>query len=258
MIYAYTGGKALDAGKPCIVFIHGALQDHSVWTLLARSFASHGRAVLAPDLPGHGRSGGAPLESIEAMADRVLELLDANGVEQAALVGHSMGSLIALEAAARAPARVASLVMIATAYPMVVADRLLATAATSADDAIDLVNGFSFSSIAAKPSYPGPGSWLQGGNRALMQRLQAKQITTNLFVRDFSACHAYANGLDAARRVMCPTTLLLGSEDRMTVPSAAQALVDVLKPTVVRIAAGHSLMAEAPGEVLAALQIALR
>ncbi|HTJ04217.1 MAG TPA: alpha/beta fold hydrolase, partial [Caldimonas sp.] len=99
--YAYTGGKAFDAQLPCVVLLHGALHDHSSWTLAARWFAHHGHAVLAPDLPGHGRSAGAPLASVEALADWLLALLDAAGVGAAALVGHSMGSLIALEAAAR-------------------------------------------------------------------------------------------------------------------------------------------------------------
>ncbi|HKW82710.1 MAG TPA: alpha/beta fold hydrolase, partial [Burkholderiaceae bacterium] len=89
--YAYSGGKAFDAGLPCIVFIHGALNDHSVWTLLARWFAHHGRAVLALDLPGHGRSDGPPLANVEALADWLPALLDAAGVRKAALVGHSMG-----------------------------------------------------------------------------------------------------------------------------------------------------------------------
>lgn len=255
--YVYTGGKPFDASRPCVVFIHGALHDHSVWTLLARSFASHGCAVLAPDLPGHGKSGGAPLASVEAMAEWVLALLDAAGVAQAALVGHSMGSLVALEAASRAPGRISRLVMVATAYPMVVSEKLLVTAATVPNDAIDLINSLSFASMAAKPSYLGPGTWLHGANRALCRRLQAAQTATNLFVRDFTACHEYAHGLGAARAVTCPTTLLLGTEDRMTLPSAAQPLIDAMKPSVVRLRAGHSLMAEAPDAVLAALTAAL-
>ena len=99
--YIYTGGRAFDAARPTIVFIHGAGHDHSVWTLQTRYFASHGWNVIAPDLPGHGRSAGPALESIEALADWILALLARLGCEQAMLVGHSMGSLIALEAAAR-------------------------------------------------------------------------------------------------------------------------------------------------------------
>jgi pimeloyl-ACP methyl ester carboxylesterase len=87
------------------VFVHGALHDHSVWTLLARWFAHHGHGVLAVDLPAHGGSEGPPCTDVEAGADWLLALLDAAGVRRAALAGHSMGSLIALEAAARAPER---------------------------------------------------------------------------------------------------------------------------------------------------------
>jgi len=169
--YGYNGGKAFAAGLPCIVFIHGALNDHSVWTLLARWFANHGHAVLAPDLPGHGRSGGPPLASVEALADWLLTLLDTAGVGSAALVGHSMGSLIALEAAARAPARATRLVMVGTAFPMKVSAALLQGARDDVAAAIDSVTAFSHASLAAKPSHPGPGTWLHGANRALMRRM---------------------------------------------------------------------------------------
>lgn len=255
--YAYTGGKAFDAALPGVVFLHGALHDHSVWNLLARWCAHHGHAVLALDEPGHGRSEGPPLASVEALADWALALLDAAGVRRAALVGHSMGSLIALEMAARAPERAAGLVMIGTAYPMTVSESLLSTAHEQPLRAIDMVNAFSFSSFAAKPSYPGPGMWLHGSNRALMRRMQARTPELNLFERDFRVCDAYANGLQAAARVTCPVHCILGERDQMTLPRAAQDIVAVLHATVHRLGAGHSLMAEAPDDVLNALRKAL-
>jgi pimeloyl-ACP methyl ester carboxylesterase len=255
--YAYTGGKAFDAALPCVVFIHGALNDHSVWTLLARWFAHHGHAVLAVDLPGHGRSGGAPLASVEALADWLLALLDAAGVKQAALVGHSMGSLIALEASARAPERARRLVMVGTAYPMKVSDALLGTALEAPLKAIDMVNAFSHSGFAAKPSYPGPGSWLHGGDRALMRRVQAGQPAMNLFHHDFGVCDRYAGGLDAAAKVQCPVTFILGDRDQMTTPRASREIAQALRARVHTVAAGHTLMAEAPDAVLAVLREAL-
>ena len=117
-LYAYTSGKPIDPAKPTVVFIHGVLNDHSVWILQSRYFAHHGWNVLAIDLPGQGKSGGQPPESVEHAADTVIALLDALGVDQAALVGHSFGSLIALEAAARAPAHVSHLALVGTAFPM--------------------------------------------------------------------------------------------------------------------------------------------
>ena len=255
--YAYSGGKPFDAALPTVVFIHGALHDHSVWTLLARWCAHHGFGVLALDQPGHGRSAGAPLASVEALADWTLAVLDAAGVGRATFVGHSMGSLIALEAAARAPERAARLVMMGTAYPMKVSDALLSTARDTPLKAIDMVNAFSHAGFAAKPSFPGPGTWLHGANRALMRRVQAGQRETNLFHHDFTLCDRYANGLDAAARVTCPVDFVLGARDQMTSPKQTREIAAALKARVTTVDAGHALMTEAPDAVLAALRRAL-
>ena len=255
--YVYTGGKPFDAALPTIVFVHGALNDHSVWTLLARWFAHHGHGVLAPDLPGHGRTGGPPLDSVEAIATWLLGLTSAAGVGEANLVGHSMGSLIALDAAAQAPARARRLVMIGTAYPMTVSPALLEGARSEAFAAIDSVNAFSHSTLAGKPSYPGPGSWLHGANRALMRRLQTQQRDANLFLTDFEVCNRYANGLGAAARVACPATLILGSRDEMTRPRQAAELAAALRAQTVTLDAGHALMTEVPELLLRAVREAL-
>jgi pimeloyl-ACP methyl ester carboxylesterase len=255
--YAYTGGKPFDATLPCVVFIHGALHDHSVWTLLARWSAHHGHAVLAIDQPGHQRSAGPALPDVEALADWVLALLDAAGVERAALVGHSMGSLIALEAAAHAPERVTHLAMLGTAYPMKVSAALLDMARDAPMKAIDMTNAFSHSTFAAKPSYPGPGSWLHGGNRALMRRVQAGQSDVNLFHHDFSVCDRYANGMQAAALVRCPVSLIVGEHDQMTSPKLTREIALALKAQVHRVPAGHAMMSEAPDAVLALLRSAL-
>lgn len=255
--YAYTGGKSFDAKLPTIVFLHGALHDHSVWTLAARWFAHHGYSALALDLPGHGRSSGPALESIEAMADWLLAVLDGAGVEQASLVGHSMGSLVALEAAARAPKRARHLVMVGTAYPMVVSPALLEAAANDPQAAIASVNTWSHSTHAAKPSYPGPGAWLHGGNVALMRRMQRADPTTNLFLTDFGACNAYAGGIEAAARIACPTTIAVGRSDQMTTAKDAATIADALGTVPLAVDAGHALMTEAPDAVLGALRRAI-
>ncbi|MBI5256290.1 MAG: alpha/beta hydrolase [Burkholderiales bacterium] len=252
--YAYTGGKPFDATLPCVVFIHGALHDHSVWTLLARWFAHHGHSVLALDQPAHGRSEGPPLASVQALADWTLALLDAAGVRQAALVGHSMGSLVALEAAARAPERITRLVMVGTAYPMKVSEALLNTARDAPDKAIDMVNAFSLSSLASKPSYPGPGMWLHGANRALMRRMQRGQPGLNLFEHDFRVCDAYAGGLQAAARVACPVHFILGAADQMTSPKASRDIGSALRAQVHSLPCGHGLMLEVPDAVLNTLR----
>jgi pimeloyl-ACP methyl ester carboxylesterase len=259
--YAYNGGKTFDPSLPCIVFVHGALHDHSCWTLLARWAAHHGHGVLAVDLPGHSGSDGPPLPDVEALAGWLLAVLDAASVQKATLVGHSMGSLIALEAAGRAPERVERLVMMGTAYPMKVSDALLATALEDPLRAIDMVNAWSHASLASKPSFPGPGMWLHGSNRALMRRMQAggdgSLAATNLFHHEFSVCNNYRAGEAAAARVACPVSFVLGRHDQMTVPKGARALAQTLKAEVHFVESGHNLMTEAPDATLAALRSAL-
>ena len=252
--YAYTGGKPFDAALPCVVFIHGAVNDHSVWTLLARWYAHHGHSVLAVDLPGHMRSAGPALASVEALADWVLALMSAAGVERAALAGHSLGSLIGLEAAARAPERVTHLAMLGTCVPMPVPQPLLDLGLSDVHAAIDRVVMFSFSTLAAKPSYPGPGVWLRGAARALMRQVQAAQGDARLFHSDFSACNNYRNGLLAAESVRCPAALVLGQHDQMTRPLGATDIAQRLQAAVHTVPAGHFLMQESPDPVLNALR----
>ena len=256
--YAYTGGKPFDAALPCVVFIHGALNDHTVWTLLARWFSHHGHSVLAVDLPGHMRSEGPALTSVQDMADWVLALMTAAGVQRAALAGHSMGSLVALEAAAHAPDRISHLAMLASCVPMPVPQPLLDLSVSDPFAAIDRVVTFSFSTLAAKPSYPGPGSWLRGACRALMRQVLAAQGNPRLFHNDFSACNAYANGMAAAESVACPTVLVLGQLDQMTNPKGAVAVAARLKAQVHSVPAGHFLMQESPDPVLNALRTFFR
>ena len=141
--YVYTGGKLLAAERPTIVFIHGAQQDHSCWNLQSRWFAHHGWNVLAPDLPAHGRSAGTPLDTIEKIADWIIALLDAAGLPRACLVGHSMGSLVALEAAAAHPNRVDKVALIGSSLPMPVSPALLDAARHDEPKAAAMINAFS-------------------------------------------------------------------------------------------------------------------
>ena len=253
--YCYTGGKLFDAAKPTMLFIHGVLNDHSVWILQSRWFANHGWNVLAVDLPGHCRSAGTPPVSVQDAAQFVIALLDAAGVEKAALVGHSFGSLIALETAARAPMRVTHLALVGTAYPMVVSPALLESSLNQPMRAIDMVNNFSHSMLAPPPSSLGPGTWLYGSSRALMRRVLSSNRDVNVFHVGFKACNDYAGGEAAITAVQCPVLFLLGDADQMTQPRATKTLTSkVPNAKVTMVHAGHALMSEAPDDVLFALR----
>lgn len=247
VVWCHTGAVPFDPALPAIVLVHGALNDHSVWLQQSDALARAGFAVLAPDLPGHGRSGGPALTSVEALADWLLALLDAAGISRAVLAGHSMGSLVVLEAAHRAPARAASLALLGSTYPMRVADGLLASALSDERAAIDMVVAWSHATIARDPS-------IADAARALMLRLAASK-PEHLLHTDLAACNAYANGAAAAATITCPTLFVQGTLDKMTPPRSTAPLTGAIAHgQVVQVDAGHAMMLEAPGAVLDALQ----
>lgn len=252
-VYCYTGGRAHQPGRPTLVLIHGAGHDHSVWTLQSRYFATHGWNVLVPDLPGHGQSEGPQQESIGELADWVAALLEAAGTDPTLLAGHSMGSLIALETAARFPDKVSLLALIGSVAPMPVAPPLLEATLANRDKAHTMINQWSYAPRSQLGSSSIPGMNLTAMNERLMQR-QGHGVLH----RDMSACNAYAGGFDAAARVRCPTLLLSAAQDRMTPPKAIAPLAGAFsQDTPVRKLvipdAGHAMMAEAPAAVLEGL-----
>ncbi|MES2482360.1 MAG: alpha/beta hydrolase [Pseudomonadota bacterium] len=254
-VYCYTGGRAFDAAKPTVVFVHGVLNDHSVFGLQTRYLAHHGWNVLAPDLPGHCRSGGEPPRSVEEAAGFIVALLDAAGLRQAGLVGHSFGSLAVLEAAARAPDRVSRMALLATAFPMMVSAAMLDAARDDPPQAIALDNRFSHATLAPPPSSLGPGTWVYGLSLALMRRVQSSNPRANLAYTGFKACNDYQGGDAAMAQVRCPVLFVLGRADAMTPPAMAQGLAARARDgRTVMVEAGHDMMAEAPDAVLFALR----
>src|SRR5579864_3025980 len=249
--FVATGGKPFDTSLPAAVLLHGAGFDHSVWALHSRWFAHHGFGVLAPDLPGHGRSGGKPLPTIAEMADWTAALLDAAGAGPAKLIGHSMGSLIALETAARHPDKVSGLSLIGTAATMTVGPDLLKAAEADDHSAIDMVSIWGLGFKAELGGSLAPGLWMHGGAQSVLQHCKP-----GVLFSDLAACNAYQNALVAAAGVTVPTTLILGERDMMTPAKAGKTLAAAFPNarTVVLAGAGHMMMVEQPDELLAALR----
>lgn len=245
--YAATGGKAIDPERESVVFIHGVGQDHTIWVLPIRYFARHDRNVLAIDLPGHGRSTGSPLATIEEMADWVAEVLDSAGIDSAALVGHSMGSLVALDAAARHPERARSLAMVGVSVPLSVSEPLMTSAEADSHDAIDMLTYWGHSNAAQIGGSPTPGMWMAGHSERLWERAAPGVIHT-----DLKACDRYTAGSERASDVKCPTLLLLGERDRMTPVRGAASIRETIpdQDTVVFPGAGHPLLLERSDPVL--------
>jgi pimeloyl-ACP methyl ester carboxylesterase len=249
--FVATGGRPFDPALPSVVMLHGAGFDHSTWALHSRWFAHHGFSVLAPDLPGHGRSPGRPLPTIAEMADWTAALIESAGAPKAKLVGHSMGSLIALETAARHPAKVAALSLIGTAATMTVGADLLNAAEANDPAAIDMVSIWGLGFRAELGGSLAPGLWMHQGAQRVLQ-----QTRPGVLYKDLNACNAYQNALAAAAEIKVPVTLILGERDMMTPAKAGKTLAAAIPHarTVVLPGAGHMMMVEQPDELLAALQ----
>lgn len=253
-VHAGSGGRPFDATLPVAVFLHGAGMDHTVWALQTRYLAHHGYGVLALDLPGHGGSEGPPLASIQEIADWVWRALDAAGVEKAALVGHSMGALSALEAAARQPERSTALALLGVAEAMPVHPDLLAAAEANDHAAIDMVNAWAHGAEAHIGGHPAPGTWLIGGGNRLLERAKPGVLHSGL-----AACNAYREATGSAAKVTCPVLLLLGALDKMTPAKAGRKLAEAFSgaaATQVEVIpdCGHMMMTERPEATLDALR----
>lgn len=244
-VFVHTGGKPFDAGKPVLVLVHGAGTDHTFWALQARFFAHHGFSVLVPDLPGHGRSEGPPEATIPALAAWLWEVLDAIGAGRVALAGHSMGSLVALAAAAAAPERVTALVLVGSAPRIAVHADLIAAARADTPLAIELITEWGFGRAARLGGHTAPGLWMTGGGRRLLAAAPPGALAADLV-----ACDIWEGGPDAAAKIACPTLLIAGGADRMTPPRIGETLVKAIAGARMEVFpdTGHMIMVERPNE----------
>ncbi len=245
--YAFTGSREIDPERKTVLFVHGASLDHTVWTLPARHFARRGFNVLAVDLPGHGLSDGESHTDISWYADWLIEVLDALDIRNTALVGHSMGSLVALDCAARYTDRIRALALVGTAVPMPVTDELLDAAKNNVHEAIEMLTAWGHSPGAHFGGNETPGMWMIGGLIRLFER-----GGVGVLHNDLKACNNYVDGMKAARSVRCPAMLILGQHDMLTPARAAKALADEIEnsQTVVLEKTGHTIMSERPDALL--------
>lgn len=254
-IFIATGHQQFDESKPTIVFIHGAGMSHLVWALYTRYYAHNGYNVLALDLPGHGLSGGQLRPTIESMADFVNAVIDHYGIEDCRLVGHSMGSLIAIEAAHRSPARVKQLVLIGCAYPMTVGEPLLEAAKNDDPSAIDMmvIWGHDYAEQIG-------GNRVSGVRAIIQAKRWLQSAAPGVLFNDLNACNEYQNADKAIQEFDIPVTMIVGDRDKMTPPKVAAATAKALPHVAFYPISkcGHGCMLEQPEKTHIAIANAIR
>jgi pimeloyl-ACP methyl ester carboxylesterase len=248
-VFVGTGSRAFDSALPSVVFIHGAGMDHTIWVMAARHFARKGLCVVAPDLPGHGRSSGRPLTSVGAMADWLAELLVVLGVSEAKVVGHSMGALVAYTFCSRQPEVCRQLVLLGISTPMPVAAALLAAAQDDHPAAFAMANNWSHSQRGKFGGNETPGMWMFTAGQRLMERTRP-----GVFHADLAACNTF----DApdAQTIGCPVMVIAGSADQMTPAARGRGVVADLEQVHCHVelmelpGSGHAMLSECPNAVL--------
>lgn len=255
-VFAATGGRPFDAGLPGVIFVHGAGMDHTIWALQTRYFAHRDRAVVALDLPGHGRSEGSALGSIAELAAWLGRFIAAAGLGDVSLAGHSMGALAALECAAGLGNRLRALALLGVAPAMPVHPDLLAAAAANDPLAFELITSWGHGRTGHRGGNRAPGLWLLGAGQRLLQRSRSGVLSC-----DLAACNAYqaARGLEVAAKVTCPSLVLLGAQDRMTPAKAGRELAAAIPGATLTVIpeSGHMMMLEKPDQTLDALKAVL-
>lgn len=245
-VNAALGGRSIDGDEPLIVLVHGAGMDRTVWQMQTRYLAHHGFRVAAIDLPGHGATPGDPCASIPDYAAWLSSVIAGLGQGPVHLAGHSLGAFISLEAAAMSPDLIQTLTLLGVAAAMPVHPVLLDAAANDVPLAGQLMSGWGFAAASKVGRHPSPGASMVGGTQALLEA-GAPGVLAN----DLKASGAYEGAVEAAAKVTAPTTLILGSNDRMTPLRGASDLIDAFADVTVVLleGSGHMMTIERPDEV---------
>jgi pimeloyl-ACP methyl ester carboxylesterase len=234
-VHASDSGQGIDKSKDTIIFLHGSGLSHIVWSLTEQFFSNKNYNVLSLDLPGHGKSDGPCLDSIEKIADWLEKVFIELKLDKVIIVGHSQGCLEALEYSHKYKSRLKKIVFVGGSYRMPVNKDLIDLALAGDSDAVKLM---------MKWSYVGSKKFI-GGN-PIERIIQSPKDINEILAVDLIACNKYLNGSEASKSINCPTMLILGELDKMVNLDVGKKFSNLIKNSTTHVinGSGHMIMIE--------------
>ncbi len=218
-----------------LILIHGAGGSHLHWSPQLRH--AKDLRVIAVDLPGHGKSGGAGCESLEDYGAWVVRWLDSLRIEKAIIGGHSMGGGIAQLLALDHAERVAGLVLVGTSAKLRVAQQILDGVKNNFAATVEMIVEWSFAP-----------STLPQVKQLARQRMM--EVNPDVLWNDFNACNNF-DVIARVNQIKAPTLILVGSADKMTPEKFSRSLAEQIAGSQLKVFpdAGHMLTLERMEEV---------
>ena len=234
-MFVSTGGIDFDKEKPSILLMHGSGLTHIVWSLHEQFYATQGYNILSVDLPGHGNSEGPSLKSIEEISDWIKSLMNVLDINKLIIIGHSQGSLVGIDFAARYTNLLSSLVLIAGSYKMPVNQDLIDLAEAGDEKAVLLM---------MKWGYEGSKAFI-GGNPVKKIINSSREIREVLSV-DLKACNNYKGGEESLEKINCPTLCIFGDLDKMVPLKVGTNMSALIKNSETKVISncGHMIIFE--------------
>jgi pimeloyl-ACP methyl ester carboxylesterase len=236
LYYTHRGGPT---GAPTLLLIHGAGGTHLDWPPHLRRLPE--AAVIAVDLPGHGRSALPGREEITGYALAVKDLISALPPGDYVIAGHSMGGAVAQEIALYHPVWLRGLVLIATGARLPVNALLIEQATSDFAPVVDFIVRYSWSPEA-------PSELVEAG------RAQLAQTAPEVLQGDFLACDRFDRRAEVAQ-IDVPALVIASHNDRMMPHKYGAYLAETI-PQAELISlpdAGHMMMLEQPVPVAGAV-----
>ncbi len=237
LFYALHRGG--DEAQVSLVLIHGAAGSHLDWPKEVRQLPH--TAVVALDLPGHGRSVGPGRDSIEGYTAVVNAFITQLGLEKVVLLGHSMGGAIAQKLGRDQPDWLAGLILLGTAATMPVSPAILTQIETDYPAVIEFLVKY---------------QWARDVPDALreLSRQRLAQNDTAVVYADFAACNQF-DARPYLAEIKVPTLIIGGTKDKMTpFPESEYLAATIPHAELVAIPdAGHFLALEQPEAVATAV-----